>query len=72
METSSFVTTLEYFMEDKGITYTIDDVYAVIPVGARKSGSSVIYPAMFDGTYLRCEAVEGAILYLYIFHKIIS
>ena len=60
-------------MEQKGITsYSADDVKAVIPVGARKSGMSTIYPAMYDGNYIRCEAVEGAILYVYLLHRVIS
>jgi hypothetical protein len=73
MDTSSFVATVESFMEQKGITsYSADDVQAVIPVGARKTGVGTIYPAMYDGTYIRCEAVEGAILYVYLFHRVIS
>lgn len=71
MDTSSFVATVESFIEQKGITtYSADDVKAVIPVGARKNGMTTIYPAMYDGTYIRCEAVEGAILYVCLFHKV--
>ena len=71
MESESFVATVASFLEQKGITsYTEEDVCAVIPVGARKSGSSILYPAIFDGTYIRCHAEAGAVLFVYIFHKI--
>ena len=49
-------------------SYTDEQVVAVVPIGARKSGSSTLYPAIYDGTYIRCEAVSGAVLYVYIFH----
>ena len=54
----------------KGTAYTIDDVWAVIPVGARKPGSSTLYFATFDGANLRCNAEVGADLMVYIFHAL--
>lgn len=51
-------------------TYTVDDVKAIIPVGARKGGNSSLYYAIYDGSYVRCSAVEGATLYVYILHLV--
>lgn len=49
-------------------SYTSDKITAIIPMGARKAGSSTIYPSIFDGTYLRCNAIEGAEICVYISH----
>ena len=70
LDTDSLAMSLNDFLTLKGTSYTADDVWAVIPVGARKSRSNTLYPAIFDGTYIRCNAEIGAVLKVYIFHAI--
>lgn len=70
MDNVELAMSLEDYFAQNEIGYPISNVLAVIPVGARKSGSAVIYPGMFDGTYIRCFAEADAVLYFYILHTV--
>jgi hypothetical protein len=72
LETASYNISLADFLTLRGATYTVDEVWAVIPVGGRKSGSANIYHAIFDGTYIRCNAEIGAVFTMYIFHGLFT
>ena len=69
MNSASYANSVQGFLTTIGVSsYTSDSVAAVIPLGARKPGDSTLYPAMYDGTYIRCNAVVGAVIYIYVLH----
>ena len=69
MNSASYANSVQGFLTTiGGSSYTSDSVAAIIPLGARKPGDSTLYPAMYDGTYIRCNAVVGAVIYIYVLH----
>ena len=67
LESASVAISLSDLLTLVGASHSIDKVWAVIPVGGRKIGSNTLYHAIFDGTYLRCNAEVGVSLTVYIF-----
>ena len=46
---------MESLCNNLSISYEIDTITALIPVGARKQNSAEMYYPIYDGTYLRAN-----------------
>ena len=49
-------------------SYELGSIIGLIPVGCKVSGQDGLYYAIYDGTYLRCNAPINSAVFFYFIH----